>query len=353
MLPLLLLIATFPAQNPPLVYVPGARLKMVLPANLTPVLRSAEDVKSDEERYGTLLRNRWSLENRYGLFHVSHWRYPSGTVQKRTTRQIAEELFEISRDLAEQLDRTGSDKGFTATHLKKFTNRKVTELKVGPYTAYLDSHQDLLTKSWRRYLAWGDQKEQWQVELVGNSEIPAVERMLELVLQSVSVDPVGTIEAQAAPLISQSIPSLEATISAPGVFDVMSRPGASTNRPGGKGLSATMSFRDDYVVHIAQDKYADENVADTLRQASRLLQAMDMPGYEVKASKIIPVELGRLKGHVLRMEYVQDDIPMYGISACFARPGYDLVVHINIAKSLGGKEKADQILASLKDNRPG
>lgn len=348
MLTVLLLLAGAPLQTAPTVYIPTAGMRVVMPANLTPVLRTADEVKDDQERYGTLLRDRWSLENRYGLFHVSHWRYPSGTAPKRTVRQIAEELYETSRDLAEQLDRTGTDKEFMARHLKKFTNRTVTERKVGFYTGFLDSHEDTLTKSHRRYLAWGDEKKQWQVELVARGEPARIDRLLDLILQSVAVGPVSAEEAKAAPLLAQTVPTLEATISAPGVFDVMTRPAASTSRPGVSGLSATMSLRDDYVVHIAQDKYADDKVSDTQSQASRLLRAMDMPGYEVKASKIVPIELGPLKGHVLRMDYVQDDAPMYGISACFARPGYELVVHINIAKGLGGRAKADEILATLK-----
>jgi hypothetical protein len=38
------------------------------------------------------------------------------------------------------------------------------------------------------------------------------------------------------------------------------------------------------------------------------------------------------------------------ISTVLAKPGADLIVHIQVSKELGGKEKAESILATLKES---
>lgn len=351
MVSLLATLALFQTQQARIVYIPSAKLKLVLPLNLDPALISSADKEVAQQEYGTPLYSRWEGESGVGYFSVCHWTYPSGYAPKKTTRQIAETMFEISRHLAETLG--ANDPEYAAKHQKKFVNRTVTEMKLGSYSGFVDAHDDSLTGSTRKFLAWGDEKNQWRVELIGKiaNLNPKIKSLLDLIQQSVSVDPVTVEEAKAAPLFPQTLSKMGLTISAPGVFELYQRPPASRTR-NGIAYSATMALRHDYDVHIADDIYIDQVVSDTAATAKRLLDAMAMPGFEVKASKIVPINAGSLKGHALKMDYVDNGDRMYGISACFAKAGQDVIVHINISPAYGGKAKAEEILASFAEAKP-
>lgn len=351
MVSLLATLALFQAQSARIVYIPSAKMKLVLPLNLDPDFMSSAEKQEAQKESGTPLYSRWEGETGVGFFSVSHWAFPSGYAPKMTTRQLAESMFETSRRMADMLG--ANDPDYKARHEKKFVNRTVTELKVGTYSGYVDAHEDTLTGSARRFVAWGDEKNQWQVELVGkNANLnPKVKSLLELIQQSISVDPVSVEEAKAARLLPQNLPKMDLTISAPGVFELYERPPASRNRTG-LAYSATMNLRHDYSVHFADDHYDDQLVSDTSATAKRFLDAMAMPGFELKASKIVPISVGSLKGHALKMDYLDNGDRIYGISACFAKPGRDVIVHINIGHGYGGKTKAEEIFGTLAEAKP-
>lgn len=342
-LPLALLLA---AQTPTaqVVAIPDAKIQMVVAAPMSPKVVDDFDLKQATERTGCITHQVWWSEFAGCLFTLTYFLFMEGKPPLVTPQQQAANMWDMGQRLKEMYK---DDPEMNDKFERKFRNRVVSQRKLGVFDAWLDVHNDEATGSLRKYLAWGTVREHWVVEAIGkNSE--KTSKLMDLVFDSIQVGEVPAKVLDETKLTPQKVPGMEVGISAPAVFMMFARPAASSSRPGGKGLNAHLNLGFDGNIFLAQDKYDDKVVTDTQARSERFLKAMDMPGYEIKAAKIVPHTVGSLQGHLLRMEYVGEGTPMYGLSLSLTKPGLDLVVHINFSKARGGKARADAVFATLR-----
>lgn len=346
------LIAALAFQGTPVksvVYIPDAKFQIVYPFPLVPRPLDAQTIQSRKSREGGTTFRYWEVEVPVGFCFLSYTSFTPAEPAKQTNRQRAETLFTLSKDMADSMETISKDGEWKKRHEQKFVNRKVTERKIGPYTAVVDAHDDLLSKSTRRSVAWGDDKEQWFLELSLDTDRESMKTVIDQIVDSIAVMKLTGPQAKDLPVYEQELPKMDMKISAPGVFGMFHRPAISSSRPGGLGTVAHLSMADGYNVSIYHDKYTDQDKANTESVANKLLEGMKLPGLEVKASKVQPHKVGSLTGHALRVDYVENGRAMYGISAALTKPGLDVILHIQISKEAGGKEEADTLFNSLKE----
>lgn len=345
------LAQTTPAPQLPFVYVPDARLKMVYPVQLDPVAFTDAMYKAKVAKNGGVRHMEWGVELNAGHCFLHYGKFTPEAKPKHTVKELAEMMYTTSLDLAKGMVSIDPKGDWMQIHEKKFSNRQVTERKIGGFTAVVDAHEDQLAKTMRRMIAWGDDKEQWVLELSLDGSSAAMKEVLEKIVESVSVAKLTPAQAKELKDQEQVLPGIGVKISTPGVFGMYRRPNAEANRPAKDGLTASMSLTAGYDVTVISDTYGDQVKSDTAKFADRLLALAPVAGVTtVKASKITPHTLGSFSGHLLRMDLVDHGSPAYQISLVLTKPGADLIVHIQISKEMGGREKADAILASLKES---
>jgi len=330
----------------PMIYVPDARFKMVYPVQLHPVALTEAMKKSKIARQGGTIHMEWSVEVVAGHCILHYSKFTDAAPAKLTTKQNAEWMYEASLDLAKSMMSINKEGDWMQMHEKKFTNRTVTERKIGSFDGYVDAHEDTLAKTFRRMISWGDNKEQWMLELSLDNTGESMKAILDRMVDSVGEAKLTPAQVKDLPDHEQKLPGTGVKISAPGIFGIYKRPNVDSARPTKEGLTANLNLTSGYSITVISDRYGDEIKSDTAKTADKLLAATP----DVKASKVQPFSLGSWSGQTLRMDLTDAGAPAYMISAILTRPGTDLIVHIQVSKELGGKEKAESILATLKED---
>ncbi|QYK53632.1 MAG: hypothetical protein KF824_01780 [Fimbriimonadaceae bacterium] len=340
---LLLLAPQTKAQQ---VFIPAAKTSMVFLDNMSPVLMSQEDMKQEKETTGCAASYKWAGSTPHVLTTLSYYTYTSAP--RKTNRELAEDMFAASKEAAERFVQMTGSNDILEAFKQKFVDRTVTETKVGGYPAWLDSHEDKLADSWRRYLAWGDSKEQWCLELIGSNEIPAVKDILKMIVESVAAvkfDDAKTLADLA--LKPQKLPGLMCSINAPGVFQVYPRVPLDASRPGGQGFGANMPMGPISAVIFAS-KYSDSVVSSTLKTAEGLQKNTVTPAMTVRGSKVRPVTVGGVSGHEFALDFDDAGVPSYYCGVALAQEGREWIVHVQASKAAGGEKKVRSILETFK-----
>jgi len=346
MTPLVALLLLAPQTKAQQVFIPAAKTSMVFLDNLTPVLLSQEDMKQEKEATGCAASYRWKGSTPHVLTTLTYYNYSSEP--RKTTRGLAEGMYTASKEVAERFANNANNKEFLEAFNQKFTDRTVTETKVGGYSAWLDSHEDKLANSWRRYLAWGDSKEQWCLELIGSNEIPAVKDILKMIVESVAMVKFDDAETLSGlTLKPQKLPGLMCSINAPGVFQVYPRVPLDASRPGGQGFGANMPMGPISAVIFAS-KYSDSGVSSTLKTAEGLQKNTVTPEMTVRGSKVRPVTVAGISGHEFALDFDDAGVPTYYCGVALAREGREWIVHVQASKAAGGEKKVRSILATFK-----
>lgn len=343
---LLAVLLLMPQSKAQQVFVPAAKTSMVFLDNLTPVLLSQEDQKHEKELTGCAAFYQWKGSTPHILTTLSYYTYTNSPL--KTNRQLAEGMYVASQEAAESFAAMTNNNGILESFKQKFTDRTVTETKVSGYPAWLDSHEDKLAKSWRRYLAWGDSKEQWCLELIGSNEIPAVKDVLKMIAESVTAvkfDDAKTLEGLA--LKTQKLPGLMCSVSAPGVFQVYARTPLDPSRPGGEGFGANMPMGPISSV-IYASRYSDSAVSSTLKTAEGLQKVTVTPAMKVLGSKVRPVTLAGIPGHEFALYFEDAGEPTYYCGVALAQKGREWILHVQASKAAGGEKKVRSILETFK-----
>lgn len=346
MTPLLALLLFMPQSKAQQVLIPAAKTSMVFLDNLSPVLMSQEQLKLDKEATGCAASYMWKGSTPDILVYLSYYTYSSAPLH--SNRELAERMFVSSKEAAERFAEMTKNDELLEAFNQKFADRTVTETKVGGYSAWLDSHEDKLTLSRRRYLAWGDSKEQWCLELIGATEVPAVKDVLKIIVDSVSAvkfDDAKTIES--LPLKPQRLPGLMCSISAPGVFQIYRRTPLDTSRPGGEGVGANLPMGPISAV-IYSSKYADSSVSSTLKTAEGLQENTVTSTMNVLAAKIRPVTLAGISGHEFALYFMNEGEPTYYCGVALAQAGREWIIHVQASRAAGGEKKVRSILETFK-----
>lgn len=336
------------AKPPPTIYIPTALFEMIYPVQLEPVLATEQLVKARKDSEGGVSHLQWGIKVNSGMSILHYTKFADGNPPKQTLRQRAESMFNISKDFAEGMLKIDAKGDWNKIHEDKFSSRVVSDRKFGTYDGVIDAHEDLRAKTIRRIVAWGDAKEQWVLELSIDNTSASMKDVLAKLIDSVKIKKLAPEEAKSMPMTSQVLTGMDLKIAAPGAFAMFTRPMIDSARPAKRGVTANLPVVDGFDVYIVQDAYGDEVKSNTEAVVNKLLARMKLPGLDVKASKITPMTMSTYSGHALRTDYVQNGVAMYGVSAVLTKAGADLIVHVQIRKDLGGKEKADAILASLK-----
>lgn len=343
---LLALVLLAPQTKAQPVFIPAAKTSIVFLDNLTPVLLTQEDMKLDNEATGCTASYRWKGSTPHIITTLSYYTYANSPL--KTNRQLAEGMYDASKEAAERFAKMANNGEFLESFKQKFVDRTVTETKVSGYPAWLDAHEDKLANSWRRYLAWGDSKEQWCLELIGTNEIPAVKDVLKMIVESVAAikfDDAKTVGA--LPLKPQKLPGLMCSISAPGVFQVYPRGPLDSSRPGGKGFGANMPMGPVSSV-IFSTKYSDTVVSSTLKTAEELQKNTVTPEMTVRGSKVRPITVAGISGHEFALDFDDAGVPTYYCGVVLSQPGREWIVHVQASKAAGGEKKVRSILATFK-----
>lgn len=284
--------------------------------------------------------------SRSPLSRLTHIRYSDPSARKVSTKQLATQLFDVMEKMANNETLGGSLKEKFA---KKFTDRSVKEMKVSGYEGWLDRHVDTETGSTRRYLAWGDEKEQWVWEVVYPTAIKGLDDVVSQLMATATVIKLEPGDAAAVPLLPQRIPDTTVSISSPGVLDVFYRKslGIGTGLPDGLTASCQMGPQ------FSLTAYVDSGYSTKPGESERLCRSFEKSlrendEFEVSATKVLPFSKDGYDGHVYRAAYSQFGDKMYQLSVVASNGSKHAIVHLIVGEVNGGKSKADEILATLK-----
>ena len=335
-----------PCLAPQKVYIPAAKTSMIFLDNLAPVLLDPDERTDDQKSTGCAASYKWEGSSPYLTTRLSYYTYASAPL--KSTRELAGGMFTSSKELAEGVAKATKSDDILEAFKQKFTERTVSERKVGNYSGWLDSHEDKLAKSWRRYLSWGDSKEQWCLELVGSSEVPPVKDMLRLILDSVTPTKFDDAEViKSLALQPQKLPGLMCSISTPGVFQVYRGDPLDTSRSGGEGYGANMPMGPISAV-IYASKYRDSAISPTLQTAQSLQKNTITPDMIVRGSKVRAVTLAGVAGHEFSLYFDDGGAPTYYCGVALAQNGNEWIIHVQASNAAGGEKKVRAILESFR-----
>lgn len=324
-----LLLAT-QARN--LIYLPDAKLEFAFPGTFTPIYQDQTDNQLDREFYGGSFTKRWESDLRFVRISVKQIYFDQSNPLKLSSEKVSQSLFTMSSQMADL------DPIFADSHKQKFTNRQLTKLNLQTNTiAYIDTHQDLKTKTHRRGIAWQTDQSQIFFELSIDSDTPRRDEAIASITDSMKLKSITPKEALALRLEPQLLPQTGFKISAPGPFSAMSPL---------KGKVPSYSYRltTGYNIEIKPTVNLDVDHIINL-----FAETFELQDYERKATKTLDFSAGNYKGKLLKTDYLFLGNREYALQFALSDSNNNgLIGHIIISNDCGGKEKAEAILATFK-----
>lgn len=332
-------------------YLPELGIKVTHYGWFEPVVPEESLTSYRKDAFGMTTLAEWKLNRGPHTFTVQKMTYVDPSKPKMSVRQVAESFHDTMFKLAKSLDEASGDTQMMDRHVKKFVDRKVEEVKIASLSAFLDSHRDLLTGSFRNYLAWGDDRSQVFAEIIGRDDNLS-RKLISDTIKLITPIKLSPAEAGKLPLQTQQLTVMGISMQSPAVFHLFQRPAAASNRTGGKGMTAHARVADGFEVTVLSDTYTDAKPSNTEETVRKLKVTEELAGFEPVSAQIAPFAAGSMKGHVIRQRYIEFGTAMYGASCALATPTRSIIVHIHISETAGGKPAAERMLSSLTIAKP-
>lgn len=317
-------------------HVPSANLQILFSRDMEPVAPEESSRKESKGRLGWETESIWLATAPRAWVRLTHWTYAKGKKPLMTPKEIATELY------------TNSELVSTKEELEQsYFDRKVIDAKVGPYPATVDLHLDKNENRHLAFLAFGDEKEQWFVEISGDAKLEGMDASIRSMVASVR--PLTTPKGQLAKGLTRmmNLPGTGFEIAAPASFTAR----VAVPESGRKKLWAhwyTLDLTDDYMISVQDHAYADKQQPNLKRDLDDVVNSLKNSGRKFGA----PVDKeGKQDGWttLVRVQPCTHDGKAYTMAwSYWASPGRTIFTAVKIADEIGGAVHAPEIAQSLR-----
>ncbi len=320
-------------------FVPSANVQILFSRDLEPVPPQASSRLESKGRLGWETEAVWFAKAPRAEVRLTHWTYPKGKKPLLTPKEIATELYSNSElvDTKEELERAYAD-------------RKVIEAKLGPYPATIDLHHDKELSQHRGTLAFGDDSQQWLVEVIGDAKLEGIDKAVRSIIASVR--PMNPTKEELAKGLNKmwNLPGTGFEIAAPATLTArVASP--ESRRPLLWAHWYALDLTDDFMISVQDNAYGDKKqpnlkadldyVANALRDGSRKFgKPEDREGNQEGWTTFMRVQ-----------PITEGDRTYTMVWSYWSSPGRTIFAVVKVADRIGGALRAREIARSLRPAR--
>jgi hypothetical protein len=332
---------------------PAASMAIFFPGTMVadPIALTTRDPATDIHQAGDYMnRYHWTGYAKNGSrCELTYYKYHSTAKFRPAVGQMAESYFGILALMREsEKHNPESLKKFDEDFSKRFFGRKVTKLTVDGYDAVMDSHTDIRRDQARRILAWGDNKERWVLDVLGEKASAGGEKLVEDVLSKkvrLILEPKHTPTMR---LTLQFFTDLKLALGLPGspTAEYIALDEKATGCK--QQLFSELELKGGFKFLLVNKNYTDKaKVIDTKEMAAYHKRAFGFPGITLMSSNEVPYVVGPWRGTALYAKYEYDGKSWSGVYLCLGQPGRELLISVNVTDFAGGKAKVDEVVKSI------
>lgn len=317
-------------------YAPSANVQILFSRDLEPVPPEPSSRKNSRGQLGWETEAIWEARAPRATLRLTHWTYAKGKKPLMTPKEIATELFSNSElvNSKEELDRSYAD-------------RTVVDARVGEYPATIELYLDKDRNRQEGTLAFGDENQQWKVEISGDSKLDGMDRAIRTVISSVK--PISVTQEQLAKGLTKmmNLPGTGFEIAAPASLTAV----VATPDSARKCLWAywyKLDLTDGFMISVQDQAYED-------KKQPNLKADLD---YDISFLRDGTRKFGKIEDQesqlngwttLLRVAPVIHNNRAFTMAwSYWASPGRTIFAVVKIADSLGGAIHAREIAKSLR-----
>jgi len=333
------LALTLLAQQRPVmrvIYLPMAKLQMRFAAELEPVPPDESSRLTSKGKMGWETESIWRVVAPSGEVTVTYWTYAKGKKPLMTPKEIATEFYSNSEMIDEKEELA-----------KRYAERKVIEAKLGSYPATIDLHWDKEEQRRWGILSFGDDSEQWMVEIQGDAKSAGMEEAIRSIIGGVRPITKSNDDLAKGLYKMWPLPGTGFEIAAPTTFAARV-PYVERGRPMLWAHSYALDLGEEYSITVQDNAYSDKQAPNLKRDLDYLLGSFQN-GFR-KLGKAEDIE-GNVDGWATftRIQPYSEAGKGHAIAWVYwASPGRTIFCVIQVSDRLGGAAKALEIAKSLR-----
>jgi len=318
------------------VLVPMAKIQVPFIRDLEPVSPDKSSRLESQGRMGWETESNWYAKAPSGELRMSYWTYSKGKKPLMSPKELATELYSNS-ELVDEKDELA----------RRYSDRKVVDAKLGSYPATIDLHLDKEENRYWGILAFGDDREQWMVEVQGDAKESGMDRAVRAIVAGVKPIPFSNDELAKRLLKMYALPGTGFEIGAPACFAAR-LPYAEAGRPKLWSHWYVLELGDEFSISIQDNAYSDKKQPN-LKADLDYLQGSLRDGTR-KLGKAEDVA-GKVDGWVTLMRvqpFTEAGKPHTIVWSYWASPGRTIFGMVKVSDRLGGKVRALELAKSLR-----
>lgn len=338
MLTTVLALAFMAPQRPYMrvVYLPKAKLQLRFAAELDPVPQDEKSRLTSKGKMGWETESLWRVVTPSGELNVSYWTYAKGKKPLMTPKELATEFYSNSEMIHDKEE-----------HARRYSDRKVVDIKVGGFPATVDLHWDQEDQQRWGILAFGDDKEQWMVEIHSDANAPGIEPAIRGLIGSVRPITKSNDDLAKDLTMMRPLPGTGFEIAAPAVLD------ARTPYPerGRKKLSAHwygLDLGEEFSISVQHYAYEDKQTPDLKRDLDYLVNSFRNGARKLGKAEDIEDTVDGWSKLIRVLEYTEGSKSGAIAWVYWATPGRTVFGVIMVSDRLGGATKVRDIAKTLR-----
>ena len=318
------------------VFVPMAKLQLRFTRDLEPVPPQESSRLESKGRMGWETESIWYAKAPSGEVRLTYWTYAKGKKPSMSPKELATELYSNSELV--------SDKDELAL---RYADRKVIDAKLGTYPAVIDLHHDKEEKRYWGILAFGDDNEQWMVELQGNDSVSGMEGAVRSIIGSVRPISVSNDSLAKGLLKMVALPGTGFEIGAPACMAARV-PYAEAGRPRLWAHSYALELGDEYSISVQDNAYSDKKTPNLKADLDYLVGSFQDGTRKLGKAEDTEGNVDGWATHMRVLPYTEAGKQHAIVWTYWASPGRTIFGVIKVSDRLGGATRAREIAKSLR-----
>lgn len=318
------------------VYLPKAKLQLRFAAELDPVPQDEKSRLTSKGKMGWETESLWRVVTPSGELNVSYWTYAKGKKPLMTPKELATEFYSNS-EMIDEKDELA----------RRYADRKVVDIKVGGFPATVDLHWDQEEQQRWGILAFGDEKEQWMVEVHSDAKAPGIEPAIRSLIGSVRPITKSNDDLAKDLTLMRPLPGTGFEIAAPAVLDART-PYTESGRPKLWAHHYGLDLGEEYSITVHDNAYADKQTPNLKRDADYLVNSFRNGTRKLGKSEDIEDKVDGWSKLVRVLEYTEGSKSGAIAWVFWSSPGRTIFGVMKVSDRLGGVAKVKDIVRTLR-----
>ncbi len=338
MLTALAAIALMAPQKPSnrTLFVPMAKVQLLFSRDLEPVPPVESSRKESRGRMGWETESIWLAKAPRAEVRLTYWTYAKGKKPLLSPKELATELYSNSElvDSKEELDR-------------RYAGRQVIDAKLATYPATIDLHLDKEENRHWGLLAFGNDQEQWMVEVQGDAALDGMDRAIRSIFSSVKPMSMSNDVLAKGLLKMVALPGTGFEIGAPTCLAARV-PYAEAGRPKLWSHWYVLELGDEFSISVHDNAYSDKKQPNLKADMDYLQRSLRDGTRQLGKAEDVGATVDGWATLTRVQPYTEGGKQNTIVWAYWASPGRTIFAVVKVSERLGGTARAREIAKSLR-----